>query len=120
MAEENLGTTSQVAVWFSICLLFLRFQVAEKAKNIHKKKFSNTKSPARMNESDYVELCFVRWYELMDEKKPEVDKIYKVLSFVRLRWLRYPGKAGQLVAGKEFELIQVERIGELAQRMLHA
>lgn len=33
-----------------------------------------------MNESDYIELCFVQWYELMNGIKHNVRKIDEILG----------------------------------------
>lgn len=105
MAEMSLGSTTKLSVSFARRLLFLRFQIAEEVKNTNWTKFSNASSPARMNESVYVELCFVQWYKSMDKKRLEIDIIDEVLNCVGLRCQRPSGKAGQLAVGNEFERV---------------
>lgn len=57
-----------------------------------------------------AELAFFRWFEVIDESLPSIDKIGRVLNYVWLRWQGTCRQADLLSPSVVYELIPFESV----------
>lgn len=108
--EENISIKSEsrkyCSVWFEEAFSFISYVEKEGPRSY----LSSAQKSYSYLPCKCVNVCFVKWCEIRDDKKLTVDAINKDLQCIRLRWQRTIEKNGRLTAGSEFGLIRIESI----------
>lgn len=93
-------------VWLGKALAFSLHAVNEATGTSlsSKEKFSSDRF------SQYVNLGFVKWYEVLNRRRLKVNAIHKTRDWARLRWEKKPADHDRRTAGSAFDLFSVESI----------
>lgn len=97
------ATEKKYGCW---CVTVLRFF---HIKNVYTHKALRVASGKTFSEKEirdrYCEICFVKWYEILNKEIFPIHNFDRVFSCMRLRWEQNPEKPHALSAGREFGLV---------------
>lgn len=111
--KSLLNSTRQgIDCWFG---KIIRFAKTTKPKASGNYCCHDVQKCTRCDHSSRDDLCFVHWYEIINDSLVEIHTSGKELDCARLRWQRNPGENIQFESSGDFELVPVEGLPGLVQ-----
>lgn len=92
-------------VWFGRALAFIHTRGNDEDGYVCRHRQCNGCQICNIQRSN--ELCFIQYYQVLEDNHLKIDAIDRALECVQLRWDRTEGKPGELAAAKQFGLVPV-------------